>query len=115
MITWRALLPLSAGAPIVLHRGSAGAARPVRASPVVVYEADAGRLSSDAVLEPDRPPADADHRRGDRGRRRGVPDGLRVGLDRPSSPVASHRVASAVADARPAGPGDGPDAAQDVD
>src|SRR5207249_2202136 len=76
---------------------------------------DADRLSPDAVLEPDRPPPDTDHRRGDRGRRRGVPYGLRVGLDRPPSPVASYCVASAVADARPPGPGDGPDATQNVD
>src|SRR5206468_2080235 len=67
------------------------------------------------LLAPDPPAPDTVHRRGDRGRRRGVSYGLRVGLDRPPSPVASYWVASAVADARPPGPGDGPDATQNVD
>src|SRR5439155_12420249 len=63
------------------------------------------RLSSHAVLEPDRPPSDADHRRGDPGRRGRAANGLRLGVDRPASAVACDRVAPAVSDAGPAAAG----------
>src|SRR5205814_10313749 len=54
-------------------------------------KASADRLSPDAVLEPDRSPPDADHRRGDRGRRRGVPDGLWVRSEEHTSELQSLR------------------------
>src|SRR5215470_18463163 len=56
----------------------------------------ANRVSPHAVLEPHRPAALADHRRGDRGGRGRLAHGLRVGLDRPALALAPDRVAAAL-------------------
>src|SRR5260370_1044032 len=45
---------------------------------------DEDRVPPDTVLEPDGPRRHADHRRGDRGRRRCLAYGLCLGLDRPA-------------------------------